>query len=94
MLSGTIHSVSHIPGVTKTIIYRYSDEHKFRPAASPIITETMKDGRLKVRGAGPTSSAIPTPTPTPTPKKVKKRRTGKKLSKKLKKTKKSSGATR
>ncbi|GJE85637.1 hypothetical protein PsYK624_017160 [Phanerochaete sordida] len=33
---------------------RYSKEHKFRPAASPIITERMADGRLKVRGAQPT----------------------------------------
>lgn len=33
---------------------RYSNEHKFRPAASPIITERLPDGRLKVRGAQPT----------------------------------------
>lgn len=38
------------------IIYasRYSKEHKFRPAASPIITERLPDGRLRVRGAQPT----------------------------------------
>ena len=51
---------------------RYSKEHKYRPAASPIITETLKDGRLRVRGAGPTTSATPTPTPVK-PKSTKKR---------------------
>jgi len=29
---------------------RYSREHKYRPAASPIITETLKDGRIRIRG--------------------------------------------
>ncbi|KAJ7638153.1 hypothetical protein B0H17DRAFT_849966, partial [Mycena rosella] len=33
---------------------RYSKEFKYRPAASPVLTETLKDGRLRVRGAGPT----------------------------------------
>ncbi|KAI0075997.1 hypothetical protein K474DRAFT_1583626, partial [Panus rudis PR-1116 ss-1] len=33
---------------------RYSKEYKFRPAASPIITERLKDGRVRVRGAQPT----------------------------------------
>ncbi|KAG8693340.1 hypothetical protein FRC11_002968, partial [Ceratobasidium sp. 423] len=30
------------------IVYadRYSDQYKFRPAASPIITEKLKDGRI------------------------------------------------
>ncbi|KAJ7209069.1 hypothetical protein B0H12DRAFT_425322 [Mycena haematopus] len=36
---------------------RYSKEFKYRPAASPIITETLKDGRVRVRGAAPTTSA-------------------------------------
>ncbi|KAG6875918.1 hypothetical protein C0993_006822 [Termitomyces sp. T159_Od127] len=51
------------------VIYasRYSKEHKFRPAASPVITETLKDGRVRLRGAAPT--ATPARTPTPTPKK-------------------------
>jgi hypothetical protein len=31
--------------------HRYSKEHKFRPAASPIITERLKDGRVRLRGA-------------------------------------------
>ncbi|KAF9459778.1 hypothetical protein BDZ94DRAFT_1267344 [Collybia nuda] len=55
------------------VIYasRYSKEHKFRPAASPIITETLKDGRIRIRGAGPTA------TPTPTPKTMKAKRKGK-----------------
>ncbi|KAF8630807.1 hypothetical protein AX15_002709 [Amanita polypyramis BW_CC] len=43
---------------------RYSKEHKFRPAASPIITETLKDGRVRVRGAEPTMSIPPKPKPT------------------------------
>ncbi|KAJ3825434.1 hypothetical protein EV361DRAFT_583585 [Lentinula raphanica] len=75
------------------IIYanRYSAEHKFRPAASPIITETLKDGRLRIRGAGPTASATPTSTPT----KVQKRKTGKKkLGKKSKRAKKFKGASK
>ncbi|WVQ84320.1 hypothetical protein IAT38_006472 [Cryptococcus sp. DSM 104549] len=35
------------------VIYasRYSDEYKYRPAASPVITETLPDGRLRIRGA-------------------------------------------
>ncbi|CAE6459424.1 hypothetical protein ACGC1H_004048 [Rhizoctonia solani] len=34
------------------IIYadRYSDQYKFRPAASPIITEKLTDGRIRIRG--------------------------------------------
>ncbi|KAJ7092974.1 hypothetical protein B0H15DRAFT_1020992 [Mycena belliarum] len=40
---------------------RYSKQYKYRPAASPIVTETLKDGRLRVRGAGPTSTATPVP---------------------------------
>ena len=38
---------------------RYSKDYKFRPAASPIVTETLKDGRVRLRGA------LPTPTTTP-----------------------------
>ncbi|THH17882.1 hypothetical protein EW146_g3019 [Bondarzewia mesenterica] len=30
---------------------RYSKEFKYRPAASPIITERLKDGRMRLRGA-------------------------------------------
>ncbi|RPD54840.1 hypothetical protein L226DRAFT_470955 [Lentinus tigrinus ALCF2SS1-7] len=33
---------------------RYSKDFKFRPAASPIITEKLKDGRTRLRGAAPT----------------------------------------
>ncbi|KAG9081210.1 hypothetical protein FRC06_005726 [Ceratobasidium sp. 370] len=38
--------------VKPQIIYadRYSEKHKFRPAASPIITEKLKDGRIRIRG--------------------------------------------
>ncbi|EIM83011.1 uncharacterized protein STEHIDRAFT_141539 [Stereum hirsutum FP-91666 SS1] len=34
---------------------RYSKDYKFRPAASPIITERLKDGRTRVHGAAPTA---------------------------------------
>lgn len=30
---------------------RYSDKYRFRPAASPVVTEKLKDGRILVRGA-------------------------------------------
>lgn len=48
---------------------RYSKEYKFRPAASPIITEQLKDGRTRIRGADPTfradeRTASPTARPT------------------------------
>ncbi|WVO12453.1 hypothetical protein L204_100052 [Cryptococcus depauperatus] len=35
------------------VIYasRYSEEFKYRPAASPVITEYLPDGRIRVRGA-------------------------------------------
>ncbi|KAK7007601.1 hypothetical protein R3P38DRAFT_3028202, partial [Favolaschia claudopus] len=50
------------PGKPKVVYAnRYSKEFKFRPAASPIITETLKDGRLRVRGGAPTT-AVPKPT--------------------------------
>ncbi|KAH6903274.1 hypothetical protein BKA70DRAFT_1302053, partial [Coprinopsis sp. MPI-PUGE-AT-0042] len=67
------------------IIYasRYSKEHKFRPAASPIITETLKDGRIRLRGAVPPSE--PTPS-APTPKKKRTRRRTKKSAKNRTKT--------
>lgn len=29
----------------------YSDKHKYRPAASPVITETLRDGTILLRGA-------------------------------------------
>ena len=32
---------------------RYSEEHRYRPAASPVITEYLKDGRIRLRGASP-----------------------------------------
>ncbi|KAJ7446957.1 hypothetical protein FB451DRAFT_1148131 [Mycena latifolia] len=66
--------------VTPKVVHasRYSKEFKYRPAASPILTETLKDGRLRVRGAGPTSTATPTPTPTlKTKKRSGKKRSGK-----------------
>ncbi|OCF44606.1 hypothetical protein I317_01493 [Kwoniella heveanensis CBS 569] len=40
-------------GDKPTIIYasRYSDEHKYRPAASPVITEYLPGNRIRLRGA-------------------------------------------
>ena len=32
---------------------RYNEEFKYRPAASPVITEYLKDGRMRLRGATP-----------------------------------------
>ncbi|THH05339.1 hypothetical protein EW145_g4866 [Phellinidium pouzarii] len=58
---------------------RYSDEHKFRPAASPIITEHLKDGRVRLRGAHPTASSTAVPKPT--------RKTNSKRSKRSRKSK-------
>ncbi|KAL9710046.1 hypothetical protein Ac2012v2_007108 [Leucoagaricus gongylophorus] len=48
------------------VIYasRYSKEHKFRPAASPVITETLKDGRTRLRGSYPTPTTTATPLST------------------------------
>ncbi|WWD03567.1 hypothetical protein V865_001621 [Kwoniella europaea PYCC6329] len=36
-----------------TVIYasRYSEEHKYRPAASPVITEYLPGNRIRIRGA-------------------------------------------
>ncbi|KAL5492853.1 hypothetical protein ACEPAI_4301 [Sanghuangporus weigelae] len=53
---------------------RYSEDHKFRPAASPIVTETLKDGRIRVRGAEPTARSTPSATPKS---KTRKRRSSK-----------------
>ncbi|KAG6872280.1 hypothetical protein C0995_011317 [Termitomyces sp. Mi166 len=61
---------------------RYSKEHKFRPAASPIITETLKDGRVRIRGAAPTATPVQTPTPIPKKPNRRKTRKGKALGKK------------
>ncbi|KAF8900278.1 hypothetical protein CPB84DRAFT_1709090 [Gymnopilus junonius] len=54
------------------VIYasRYSKDHLFRPAASPVVTETLRNGRIRIRGA------LPTPTDSPMPLK-KKASTGK-----------------
>ncbi|KAH9991838.1 hypothetical protein BJV77DRAFT_919163, partial [Russula vinacea] len=42
-------------GAEEEIIHaqRYSKQHKYRPAASPVITEKLKGGKTRVRGAGP-----------------------------------------
>jgi hypothetical protein len=54
------------------LFQRYSKEFKFRPAASPIITETLKDGRIRLRGALPEPTQAPLAS-TP-PKKNKKKK--------------------
>jgi hypothetical protein len=43
---------------------RYSKDYKFRPAASPVITETLKDGRMRLRGALPEPTQQPVLPPT------------------------------
>ncbi|EDR00908.1 uncharacterized protein LACBIDRAFT_333774 [Laccaria bicolor S238N-H82] len=54
---------------------RYSREFKFRPAASPIITETLKDGRMRLRGATPPPKTLEAKI-TPTTKARRKKKTG------------------
>ncbi|ESK82180.1 hypothetical protein Moror_14460 [Moniliophthora roreri MCA 2997] len=77
----------HSPFVKKQpeIIYakRYSKEFKYRPAASPIITETLEDGRIRIRGAEPTKLTSPEPTPQ-APKAKGKTKKGKKGTKRKK----------
>lgn len=41
------------PSPRLPLTLRYSDEFKYRPAASPVITEYLKDGRIRLRGATP-----------------------------------------
>ncbi|KAL5531005.1 hypothetical protein ACEPAG_3881 [Sanghuangporus baumii] len=53
---------------------RYSEDYRFRPAASPVVTETLKDGRIRIRGAEPTARSIPSATPKS---KTRKRRSSK-----------------
>jgi hypothetical protein len=38
---------------SKNAPFRYSPEFKFRPAASPVVREKLKDGRTRVRGGRP-----------------------------------------
>jgi hypothetical protein len=54
---------------------RYSKEHRFRPAASPIITQTLKDGRIRIHGAVPSATA--TASASPKVKKTKRKRKAK-----------------
>jgi len=51
----------------KQVVYasRYSKDFRYRPAASPIITEALPDGRKRLRGARP-GDDIPVPKPTST----------------------------
>ncbi|KAI6142748.1 hypothetical protein BKA82DRAFT_4190327 [Pisolithus tinctorius] len=51
------YSLSSKKNTQPKVIYasRYSKEFKYRPAASPIITERLKDGRVRLRGAYPMS---------------------------------------
>lgn len=37
---------------------RYSKQHKYRPAASPVVYEKLKDGRMRVRGAPPSYRSL------------------------------------
>lgn len=61
--------------------FRYSPEFKYRPAASPVVREKLKDGRTRIRGGRPgddTDPPIPTKRVAPpvTTKRKKKRRGG------------------
>ncbi|KAJ9095639.1 hypothetical protein QFC21_005511 [Naganishia friedmannii] len=58
------------------VIYasRYSDEYKFRPAASPVITETLPDGRIRLRGASPAGVGIDASSLPKTPQQLAKER--------------------
>ncbi|KAJ9114670.1 hypothetical protein QFC22_005546 [Naganishia vaughanmartiniae] len=58
------------------VIYasRYSDEYKFRPAASPVITETLADGRIRLRGASPAGVGIDASSIPKTPQQLAKER--------------------
>ncbi|KAJ9117135.1 hypothetical protein QFC24_006594 [Naganishia onofrii] len=58
------------------VIYasRYSDEYKFRPAASPVITETLPDGRIRLRGASPAGVGIDASSIPKTPQQLAKER--------------------
>ncbi|KAF8490070.1 hypothetical protein F5888DRAFT_1742999 [Russula emetica] len=38
--------------------HRYSKQYKFRPAASPVIYEKLKDGKTRVRGAAPSLRSL------------------------------------
>ncbi|KAK0186346.1 hypothetical protein F5146DRAFT_1124166 [Armillaria mellea] len=63
-------------GRKNKVVYatRYSDQFKFRPAASPIVTETLKGGGTRLRGANPTATSRTTPTSTLEKKKKRRRR--------------------
>ncbi|TFK47664.1 hypothetical protein OE88DRAFT_784501 [Heliocybe sulcata] len=55
-----LHLRLQSPAETKVVhAQRYSKDYKFRPAASPVVTEKLKDGRVRVRGAQPTYAAAP-----------------------------------
>ncbi|KAK0476260.1 hypothetical protein EDD18DRAFT_1216171, partial [Armillaria luteobubalina] len=42
---------------------RYSDQYKFRPPASPIVTETLKGGGTRLRGVNRTATLRTIPMP-------------------------------
>ncbi|KAG1860936.1 hypothetical protein F4604DRAFT_1532835, partial [Suillus subluteus] len=42
--------VIHAESLT-LILHMYSKDFKYRPAASPVITERLKDGVVRLRGA-------------------------------------------
>lgn len=56
---------------------RYSKDYKFRPAASPVITETLKDGRMRLRGALPEPTQQPAKLAAVTKKKKRRPKAGK-----------------
>ncbi|BEI80104.1 hypothetical protein CcaverHIS002_0106330 [Cutaneotrichosporon cavernicola] len=50
---GTVHIFNKPKEPEVIYATRYSDEFRYRPAASPVITEYLKDGRIRLRGATP-----------------------------------------
>lgn len=52
------HGISMLMISFFVLVCRYSDEFKYRPAASPVITETLKDGRIRIRGANPAGVGV------------------------------------
>jgi hypothetical protein len=58
ILSIPVHFVclSSFPDAHANRLSSYSREHKFRPAASPVITESLSNGKTRLRGATPTNA--------------------------------------
>lgn len=60
--------------VADSDLRRYSDEFKYRPAASPVITEHLPDGRIRLRGASPAGVGVDANSLPKTPQQLAKER--------------------